>query len=266
MIAWWVGWALAQAPQFDDGALYVEGVEEVVVVGDHVVAAARAAVIRKLEGLGWKVRRERNGEIILRAPEAWMGKARLTAYGDLVLGTPVVAVNGPREAGGGYDPEMATNNDQQAGTVGIELTPFPGRRKVEAVHAEVRAAVDEDVVAWREALRKRALGRQLEELPDRLAALWERGEGLDRTHLEGWEARRRALLAYWASRTDTVEGRAVSRMVEDFLREVVWSSPNPLTAEEIAWAEAMRADGRVLDLPPRRGTMSEDGREGSDVP
>lgn len=259
MIALLLWAALAQDPAADEAAAdaprdVVDGVEEVLVVGEHVVAEARAAVVRKLEGLGYKAKRERDGAVILRPPEAWMGKATLTPYGDLELATPFIAVEGPRETGGEYNAFRDINNDQQAGTVGVG-TSLPGPRQLDGVHAGIRAAVDADLVAWREAIRRRALGRQLEALPDRLDALWQQGVGLDRTQLPDPAQRREALLEYWSSRTDTLEGRAVTRALEIFLREVVATSDHPFTAEEIARAEERREDGRRLDLPTEQGTI-----------
>jgi hypothetical protein len=249
--------ALAQDPASEAPETppdFVDGVEEVLVVGEHVVTEARAVVVRRLEALGYKSKRERDGSVILRPPEAWMGKATLTPFGDLELATPFIAVEGPRETGGEYNAFRDLNNDQQAGTVGLG-TSLPGPRQLEGVHAEIRAAVDPALVAWREAIRRRALGRQLEALPDRLDALWLQGVGLDRTELPDHVQRRAALLEYWSSRADTLEGRAVTRALEIFLREVVATSAHPFTVEEIAQAESRREDGRRLDLPVEQGTI-----------
>lgn len=238
----------ASAPAADDdGGMVVHGGEEVLVLGEHIVSQARAAVIRTMEELGYKAVRERNGTVILRPPEAWWGKAKLTPWGDLELGGPGLAVDGPRESGGAYNADAMLDRDQQSGTLGLAVVS-PSQRKLEGVYAGVRTAVEPGLVAWREAIRRRALGAQLETLPDRLAALWERGEGLGREQLDTVDQRKEALLSYWATRTDTVEGRAVTRTIEMFLREVVQASEHPITAEEAEQAEARREDGRRLDL------------------
>jgi hypothetical protein len=100
-------------------------------------------------------------------------------------------------------------------------------------------------------------GRAVElwEDDDRLDALWLQGVGLDRTELPDHVQRRAALLEYWSSRADTLEGRAVTRALEIFLREVVATSAHPFTVEEIAQAESRREDGRRLDLPVEQGTI-----------
>lgn len=55
------------------------------------------------------------------------------------------------------------------------------------------------------------------------------------------------MLDFWATRTETEDGRAVQAVVSDWLRAVVMTSEAPLTAEEVASAEARRTDGaRVL--------------------
>lgn len=221
--------------------------EEVLVVGEQIVADRRAAVVRQFEAIGWKALRVRDGTVILRGPEAWMGKARLAPTGDLSFTQPAIAADGPREPLGVYESDHIFDNDQQAGTVGIQLSS-PAPRKVRAVQEEVRAQVEPAVIAWREAIQRRAFGRYMEELPDRLDKLWDEGLGLDGASLPTLGARRAALLEFWATRTDTPEGRVVTRTVEGFLRSVVQLSAEPVTPEERAAAEQRRVDQRPLDL------------------
>lgn len=220
---------------------------EVLVVGEQLVADRRDRLVRKLEGLGWKARRKSDGQIVFVGPEGWMGKARLLPSGDITFGTPVLAFDGPRETGGQYDYGRLFDNDQQMGTVGVKVTPLPSKRKVEAVQDEVRTAIEPELLAWREAIQRKAFGAYLDGLPARLDALWHQGVGLDRNTLTTPEARRGALLELWATRTDTPEGRAVTRLLEGFFRSEVWPSEHPFVADEITAAQARREDGRRLE-------------------
>lgn len=224
--------------------------EEIVVIGEHVVADARARVVRAMEDLGWDARRRRrDGATVMRGPKGWYGKAFLLPTGDLEFGGPPLFVPGPKDVGSRYDNEAMLEGDVPPGTVGANFG-VTGPRKLAAVRAEVRDAVHDEVVAWREAIQRRAFGERLLALTDRMESTWQDGAALDGVgpSLATPADRRAVLLDHWATRTDTREGRAVSRAVEIFLRQVVMSSDHPVTADERAAAEARRTDGRSLDL------------------
>jgi hypothetical protein len=221
---------------------------EVVIVGEHVVSERRAAIVRRFESLGWVARERADGAVVFRPPRAWMGRARLFDTGELTFASPVVALmDTQQQPSNAYDPQLATSGFRQTQTVNAELSlPSPAAQR--AIHAEVRAAVAPELAAYQDALRLRGFGRYLDALPDRLAALWQDGVGLDRAAVPEIADRRAALLDFWATRTDTPEGRATSRVVEAFLRNVVQTSASPIPAAEATEAEARRADGRTLDL------------------
>lgn len=104
---------------------------------------------------------------------------------------------------------------------------------------------------WRQAIVDQATWTRVnDEVPARIQATWETGAPLegDGPPLEDRAARRRALLAFWASRSDTREGDMVAQVVADFIAEVVQSSPWPVTAEELAEANRAAAGKRTLRL------------------
>lgn len=220
----------------------------ITVVG-AALADARDKVVRELEKLGWKSRRLKDGRILFRGPEGWMGKATLRPSGDLDFSIPAIAFPGPSQSGGTYDYNRATDDGYLGGNQGLSSTPFPGKEKVAAVQAEVRAAIHDDVLHYREVLQHAYFSKYISELPTRLEALWEQGESLDGGKpITDPAARRAALLDFWSTRTDTPEGRTVSRSLEIFLREVVMDSATPVTREEASAAELRRPDGRKLDI------------------
>jgi hypothetical protein len=230
--------------------------EVVLVVGRQAIRDARDRVVRKLEDLGFKATRRSDDVVILRPPESWMGKAKLFATGDLAFGTPLLFVSGPRETGGDFtgsrgaapldNDQLIYDRDGRSGTVGVSVGA-PSKRKVDAIQARVRAEVEPLVLDYRAKLQAAWLARYVGALPERLDAVWRDGTPLGEAgSLDTWSARRGHVLDFWATRTDTPEGRVVSRVVEQWLRAVVQPSEHPLTAEEIAAAESRRDDGRRL--------------------
>ncbi len=223
---------------------------EIVVVSPLAVSAARDAVIRAMTKVGWKSKRRRDGTVLFRGPEGWMGKAVLTGNGELEFNQPVLAFGGIKETEGNYDASRSSLNGYQGGgTVGISTVPLPNKAIVLRAQQEIAEAVRDDVIAYRLTLQQRYFSAYVTDLPVRLDALWERGESLDGGPVVTEPAKRRAaVLEFWSSRTDTPEGRTVSRTLENWLRGVVMDSPHPVTPEEAAAAESRRVDGRKLDL------------------
>lgn len=219
----------------------------VIVIGQQQVRAARDQVVREMEALGWKTRRKRDGRVVFRGPEPWMGKMILNENGVVDFTTPSIAFGGTTGVDVDYSATPRSNMDPQTGSAGVAIG-FDGKKKAAALQAEIRAAVADDVATWQDMIRKRGFGRMIESLPERLDAVWDKGEALDGGTASTPEARRKSILDYWASRTDTPEGRLVMRTIEGWLRNVVMLSEHPVTREEAAEAEAQRDDGRRLDV------------------
>jgi hypothetical protein len=224
---------------------------EVLVIGQQQITAARDAVVREMESLGWRTRRRGDGSIVFRGPEAWMGRATLLPSGDLDFDQPAIALQGPRETLGGYNQDAVLQNRYQGGTAGVSLA-MPSKEKVDAVQREIRDAVQDEVLDYRHKLQQRYFSGYIDALPSRLDDLWTNGTPLDGGHkpLATAAARRAAVLDFWATRTDTPEGRTVSRSVEMWLRGTVMDGPDAVTREEAVAAEAQRQDGRKLDIFP----------------
>lgn len=222
---------------------------EIMVVSPLMIVAARDQIVRSMTELGWKSRRRKDGTVWFRGPEGWMGKAQLTRNGELEFSQPVLAFGGVKEAGGAYDPKKATDGYMAGGTVGISTIPLPNKDIVRGVQDQIADAVREDVVEYRRMLQQRYFSDYVTELPERLNALWNEGVALDGGDtVVDIAKRRKAVLDFWATRTDTVEGRTISRTVEQWLRNVVMASAFPVTPEEAAKAESRREDARKLDV------------------
>lgn len=219
----------------------------IVVIGEQQVRAARDEVVRAMETLGWKSRRKSDGRVVFRGPEPWMGKMILSPNGLVDFTTPAIAWGGSTGVDVEYQDTPRNPFDPQTGAAGASLG-FDGKKKAQAVQAEIRAEVGPALEEYQTTIRRRGFGRTLEDLPGRLDALWTAGEGLDGSTVSDPAARRAQVLDYWASRTDTPEGRAVCRTIEIWLRETVMTSSDPVTPEEAEAAEGRRTDGRRLDV------------------
>ena len=112
------------------------------------------------------------------------------------------------------------------------------------------AAIIDDVRSWREALCAEGFeARLLVEIPRTLEDAWQRGVPIaGDVPLQTRADRRRALLDWWATRTCTPEGARVRELVARYLDREVQSSPWPVTADELAAANAQRACRDALAL------------------
>lgn len=254
MIGWLMVAALAADPVIADPAeaasaeVSDEVSEEVIVIGEQQVRAARDEVVRTLEAEGWGSRRKRDGRVVFRGPEPWMGRALLSPGGDLEFVIPAMAWQGLDPQEDGYS-TSADDHGYRTPTATGSFQIAPEAKKVRAVHDHIRALSAPQVRRYQDLVRQRAFSRKLMGLPDQLDALWSRGvplAGVDK--IEGAGARRAAVLDYWATRAETAEGARMMKEVARWLRGVVQDSDTPITPAEAAEAEARRTDGRTLGL------------------
>ncbi|MEQ1565264.1 MAG: hypothetical protein ABMA64_06470 [Myxococcota bacterium] len=222
--------------------------EEIVVWGQLARERARDAVVHALEDLGYEVVRRDGEQIVLRPPSAWTGRATLHEDGTLSFGRPAVGFrSAPPEAFERAAPLAPSEGELQVG--GPSFWLLPSARKRDAANDRVLEAVHGPIVQFEVVSQRTALENQLALLPEQLDALWASGAPLPSGTpgpLATAEDRRRAVLAYWASRTDTAEGTRVAEVVEKWLSNVVQPSGTPITDAERAEYEARRTDGRRL--------------------
>jgi hypothetical protein len=243
MIAALIGLALAQEP---------EPVDEVIIVyGEERVRAAREAVIRDLEGMGYTKLRERDGRLVMLHETTWKGKVTLHDDG---------FVEFSRQGVKGTMPDtFFYRASPLVGWVPCVIVPTAcvkvgglvvSKRKLEAVEAKAVAHVapELDTLAQRQA--DLHTQQKLERLPADLEACWQQGTPLEGTGpLPDPASRRQHLLAYWASRTNSPWGRQVGDMVAGFLEQVVQASEHPVTAAELDAINRDRDPERQLALP-----------------
>ena len=213
-------------------ALADEVDEEVVVVGDGSAAAWREALDTEILELGYREGIRRGDHVVYRAEDPW--KPRIVVYD---AGYAVFE----REP-----PHVGPMANGPWGTLGsavcippIVCAYFNGwavsKRRYMGVRDRHTDAIAEELRGWREAVADEAFQWRLDyEIPQALEALWRDGTPLQAGEpaLATPEARRAAVLDFWATRTDTESGRIVQEVVEAWLASVVQPSEWPVTEAE----------------------------------
>jgi len=263
---WWLGLVFAQQATGD--ALPEVSSEsfdyEIIVYGAPAIRQARWDLLIALKRQGWEPIDKRGGATAFKPPRRWLGRGHLDAEGNLDFGYPAVAF---QKAALSDPNDIESNPNLQRDTEGMvvqlpsgevvstlpagqaSLWVLPSRALLNGVYAKVREAVKPEVDRFHRVLRDTAVRAELDALPDRLDALWSDGVPLvGSTPVEGIQARRAAILRFWATRADTFEGRQVTKATESWIRNILQDSEHPVTEAEREQAESQRQDGRKLPL------------------
>ncbi|MCB9666106.1 MAG: hypothetical protein H6732_18505 [Alphaproteobacteria bacterium] len=219
----------------------------VIVTSRERLLRAREMVLEQARAAGYVREVRRDGRTILRHDDPWKGELVLHDDGELefkrqpVRFEPVLG-KGPAAWITCVIPLLCLRAGGQ--TVGKRKLGHDRRAALAAVMPEVRDYTD--------AIADYAIDAKVDELPDQLAALWERGVPLDDgPRLESWEARREALFRFWDSRTDTEWGARVQAAIASFVRAEVQTGPHPYTAEELDRFDRERRSLRPFDVVRR---------------
>jgi hypothetical protein len=218
--------------------------EEIVVWGDRL-ERARAAVQQRLEDLGYKEGRTKDGRTHW-TPEAredrWKPRIWLDDDGWFTLDTPAATYekvgfqnNSVRLPDAEFSPALSRNLEQVVSYGPTFRTSTKGQRF--AVEAKVTRQLTDVVEALRLAQGDRGLSFRLEGLPDELDRLWHEGLGPDGHAYPDVYSRQAALLQLWADRTRTRAGETVRRAIGNYLLGEV-DPVSPLPPELVARAEA----------------------------
>ncbi len=231
MIALALAAALAQEPDED------EAPEEVIVYGELLVEQARQAVVEELQELGYDAEvLDRGDHVVYRHAAPWQGEVVLYDDGWMRVKRQPLRVEG-REV-------PWAREGTAVAWAGCLVYPWAclringamiGERKWRGVENRTVDRIQPRVETWGDRVADLAVERKSNALPDLLQVLWDEGRPLEPGPVLGThEARRRAILDYWASRTETVWGDHVRATVESFCRGVVQRSEFPFTVEELA--------------------------------
>jgi hypothetical protein len=221
----------------------------IIAIDDMEVAKKRGALDRRLRDMGYK-RGKRKGDQTIYRPE--------------VLWKPSVVVHDSgfvttRRSPARFEPPRGGKSKLRYLWCLPPLTPmcvrlggwFVSPRRFHGVESDVAMALHPQALAWQDAISDRAMGDRIsEEVPDELDAIWKEGRPLDPRSppLSTPEARRVALLDYWADRACNAEGAAVRLVIATYIEAEVMGSPTPATAAELAAANAKNPCGDRLEL------------------
>lgn len=223
---------------------------EVIVYGELLVEQARQKVVERIEELGYDAQViDRGDHVVYRHEAPWKGEVLLYDDGWMQVKRQPLHVEGRAMP-------WAKRNSPVA-WAGCLIYPWLclktsgatfSRRKWMGVETRTVDELAPDVQVLGDRVADLATSRTVNDLPDRLTALWERGVPLRQGDpvLASPEERRAALYAYWASRTDTVWGAEVQRAVEAFCRAVVQTSDTPFTEAELERYRAERPERPFL--------------------
>lgn len=237
--------------------------EEITVFGESALREARWDVILALKRNGWEPVDRPDGRTAFKPPHRWMGRARLESDGRLDFTYPVVRfqrmeLSGPlpdgdnphvdRDFGGNRMVDVDGNAVGTLPSGNAALWLLPSRALLDRAYARVREDVRPELDRYEKIRRDTAIRALVDAIPARLDALWSSGEPLvGSTPIDDLAGRRRAVLAYWATRADTEEGRQATLVIERWIRNTLVDEHAP-TESERGRAESERADGRRL--PP----------------
>lgn len=229
----------------DEPAPEPEVAYEVIVYEELRVQQARDRVLQRLEELGYAGEIVDLGDrVVYRHADPWHGEVVLHDDGWMVVRRQAVRVEARRF--------LFFDRGSPVAWMGCHVWPWMcvrmsgalySRRKWMGQESETVQLVEPMVQDWGDRVADLATERTVEALPERLEALWEHGIPLQGGPvLETPEERRAAILAFYASRTDTVWGHEVREAVGAFVRGVVQASDHPFPAEELGAFEAPAAE------------------------
>lgn len=232
----------AQPPAAEPG---VVANEEIIVWGERV-QHARGELDHSLRAYGYHEKRVRNGTTVYgrSGRDRWKPKLLVSDDGVVMFRNPRVLVQSPVLVGtpsltSQVAPGLAdsASGKPDRGDISVGFPVVVPRKRIQIQEqGRVMDVIGDDLHAWREALDGQGEASLLQHLPDTLDAIWLRGLSPDGGALPDAAARRGALLDLWATRADTRAGTAARSMIQDYLTEVVQSSPTPLTEAELAHA------------------------------
>ena len=238
------------APGGDESTDEDDEFYEVVVYGEILVERARRQVMTELRARGFDEVVDKGDHVIMRHGSHWKGEVLIYDDGSVRMRRQRPRVESPEtrwgDAGSAVSYLSCIYQPFKCVRVG---GVFVSRRKFHAQKGRTLQPIADDVQVLGDRVADLATEHKVNELPERLEALWVDGVPLEgEEHLATPAERRVALLDYWESRTETAWGERVRVGVEAFVRAEVQNSEFPFTEAEIDAFNAQRTCTRALDL------------------
>ena len=228
-------------------------IPEIVVHGDLLVERARREMIHNLQQQGFTRVQRMEGYVRLRNEAAWAGEVRIYDDGWVTMKRQPIRIEAPDIRGIPKPLAWATCLLIPTGCIRAG-GPLLGKRKWMGVEERTLDSIQTDITVYGDRIADVATESTVNALPERLAALWNRGTPLmpDERPAGNVEERKAALLDYWDSRTETVWGDRVRDAVESFVLAEVQTSEHAFTDAEIAAFNERRSVQRALLLSSAR--------------
>lgn len=229
--------ALAQQP----APPWQEPGEEVIITATKDLAYARVQLEGAIRAQGYRRRVVRDDRVVFPRPQVWKTKLVLHDDGLLELRTPRLVPMGLAPT---------TRIDQATGRTvlaGAEVAGiFSGPRQRRTVEGELLGELEDELQAFRDALWGRSFAERRVAIREEVVRAWFDGVAPGGAALPTTAERRAWLLQRWLDTADSEAGEEVRVDLEIFFDEVVQRSQAPLTAEEVASANARRTFPRPL--------------------
>jgi hypothetical protein len=207
---------------------------EQITVYDMRVAERRQAIVKELRDLGYTQVKREDGRAVFRSNVSWHPDVLLYDDGFMLMRRPPPRF-APPDAPGIAGSPLACVLLLPCTRIGGWLV---SGRKLEPQKSEVALETHDVVEAWRSAVVDDAMRERLSVgIPSLLDAIWLGGTGPEGEVLPTQEDRRKALLDFWATRSDTPEGDEARMIAAAYIEQMVETSDTPLTAGEVAAAE-----------------------------
>jgi len=223
---------------------------EIVVYGDLVVARRRGELTQSLRELGYDKGKRKDGRTIYRNQIAWRPDVVVDDDGYYTVKRSPVRLDWPDLPGVWGRPPVGVLPCLVSPTLCIKAGgQVVSPRKLNAAKRQVHEGIADEAERWQQAVSARAMRHRLEdEIPVLLDGIWQEGRGPGGEHYDTREARRAALLDFWATRTDYPEGQLAREMAAIFLEMEVQGSQWPVTKAEEQAANARCGCSPLLGL------------------
>ncbi|MEO0603174.1 MAG: hypothetical protein AAF211_17175 [Myxococcota bacterium] len=210
---------------------------EMIIYGERLVDKARREVVETIEDLGYDAEVKDEGDrVVYRHPAPWYGEVVLHDDGYIQVKRQKLRVEG-------RPVPWAKKRNSVGAWLGCFIYPWAcirvygatvSRRRWMGTQSRTVAELEPKVQQLGDRIADLETTRRVAALPDRLETLWADGTPLDGTEpLVSMAARRRAILEYWGSRTETVWGRMVREQIENFVMAEVQDGPHAFIQAEV---------------------------------
>lgn len=246
---WFAAAALAGDP--DPAHAPSDRPDVIIVYGDLRVEQAREALISQLQDEGYTEIIDKGDHLVLRNEAGWKGDVLIYDDGWVRMKRQPLQFDSPDLP---YAPKGSA-------VAWAHCVIFPmlcvkrggwtlSHRRWLGVSEDTLGSIAPDAEAYGDRVADRSADERTNALPALLEALWNDGTPLsgDGAPLATVEERKRALLDFWESRTDTIWGDRVRASVDAFIRAEVQTSDTPFSDDEIAAFNARRHCNIAYDM------------------